>query len=212
MTIDREKVLSLFEGFDFTNFTDEKVDELVAFLLLKNFNNFNYDFGISKLVIIPEKTDFVIKIPFMGTDIIPCYHNSEAKERKWDYCETEMERFFLVKETPFKDSFAEIILLGFANNYPIYVQEKCRTHSKEDNIFFRQDRLIFIKKYLSETVSFNDCIDWLKNYLDFFGEEQLKNFMFFLEKNEWDDDLYEDNVGYIGERPVIIDYSGFREM
>ena len=39
----------------------------------------------------------------------------------------------------------------------------------------------------------------------------LVNFINFIQEKNWDDDLRDENIGYINNRPVLIDYSGFLE-
>ena len=55
---------------------------------------------------------------------------------------------------------------------------------------------------------FNIC--WLKDFLEFFGEEILKQLNKFIDAYGIND-LHTSNVGYIGNRPVLIDYSGYFE-
>ena len=53
---------------------------------------------------------------------------------------------------------------------------------------------------------FNSC--WLSDFLDYFGEDIFQKFMKFIDKQNIGD-LHSDNIGYIGNRPVLIDYSGY---
>ena len=54
-------------------------------------------------------------------------------------------------------------------------------------------------------------IDWLTDFRLKYGEEELIRFSNFIRDCGWDDDLRDDNIGYLSEKPVLIDYSGFME-
>ena len=62
MTFNEDEILNMFEGFNFLNpaFDDTRVDELVSYLFNKGYI-FNYDFGATKLAILPRNKDYVIK-------------------------------------------------------------------------------------------------------------------------------------------------------
>lgn len=188
-------------------------------------DRYDYAHGATKFVIIPNnpKADYVIKIPYTG-----CY-NAESgyyldtfyqsgyedyfeycaaddEDRPWDYCAAEVKRYKIASKRGFGNCFAKIELLGFINNYPVYIQERCivfkasnHSHSEEEN------------KRTS------NCCDnyyginqnWLTDFRLYHSGTKLYEFTRFIHKKGWDDDLRNENIGYIKNRPVLIDYSGF---
>ena len=53
--------------------------------------------------------------------------------------------------------------------------------------------------------------DWCIDLLKYYGPKKFKEFIVLIKDLRWDDDLTYDNVGYKDGRPIIIDFSGFRE-
>ena len=122
---------------------------------------YSYSYGATKLVLIPfaEEKNYVIKIPYTGTyysyngyfsgshnqyyhrstEYYEDYNYANDGERPWDYCATEVERYIIAEDGGFAPYFAKTDLLGFVNDYPIYIQEKCsifskrRKHSDKEN-------------------------------------------------------------------------------
>lgn len=230
MTYDREKLLNmlstapLYKGMIFH---EGKNDDFFN-SMDNDFNNYyNYAYGATKLAIIPvsEKEDYVIKIPYTGCYnyesgyyINSFYHptqedywdycNSESDERCWDYCAGEVNRYRIAAEKGFSHYFAKTELLGYINDYPIYIQEKCITFKscQYRHIHTKEEKMI-----TSNCCNYYNSIneDWLTDFRLFYGKEILFNFINFICNLNWDDDLRDDNIGYIKNRPVLIDYSGF---
>ena len=193
--------------------------------------SFSYEHGASKFVLIPiEKSDFVIKIPYtgyywenededdsnsenyyqIGTEEYEEYYGANEGERPWDYCATEALRYKIAKENGFEQYFAKTELLGYVNNYPIYIQERCipLSNCRKDHRYSKKERSItsdLCGKY------YNINEDWLTDFRLYYGNEKLIEFIHFIENNEWDDDLRSENIGYKNGRPILIDYSGFFE-
>ena len=58
-----------------------------------------------------------------------------------------------------------------------------------------------------------DDTKWLNTFIDCYGAYKLKQFLQFLENEDWDDDLSHNNIGYTKEgKPVLIDYSSYMEQ
>lgn len=218
MTVSEEEILNIldtFKDFDFLKpiFEDTRVDEFAVFLFNKGWV-FNYDYGTTKLVICPLHKDYVIKIPFGGYyDLGDRLHRFEEADidNEWDYCKVEYERYKNISESIFKDCFAETIFIGLANNYPIYLQEKCipynNTYKKS------QKKTLSMEHFLSKSSIDLECINasWCIDLLRYYGAKKFKEFLTLIKKIGWDDDLGYDNVGYKNGHPIIIDFSGFRE-
>ena len=212
MTFNKKEILNMFEGFNFFDptFDDTRVDELVLYLYDKGYI-FNYDFGATKLVIMPRNKDYVIKIPFQGYYIGDfCNFIGASSECEWDYCNVEVERYYNICSTPFKDCFAETIFIGYINNYPIYLQEKCTPFNNSHNKTREKRKLM--DSFLYKVNCWNDLnSDWCIDLLKYYGPKKFKEFLALIKKLKWDDDLTYDNVGYKNNHPIIIDFSGFRD-
>ena len=213
MTFNEDEILNMFEGFNFFNptFDDTRVDELTLYLFDKGYI-FNYDFGATKLVIMPRNKDYVIKIPFQGY-YEDCFCNfiGANSELEWDYCNVEVERYENIYSTPFKDCFAETIFIGYVNNYPIYLQEKCTPFNNSYNK--TKEKRELMDSFLHKINCWYDLnSDWCIDLLKYYGPKKFKEFLTLIKKLKWDDDLTYDNVGYKNGHPIIIDFSGFREQ
>ena len=190
-------------------------------------DSFTFDYGASKLVLIPKDTSkkYVIKIPFNGIedDIFDedsnywgygyvSFEHSKIKKRPWDYCATEYYRYKIAKKYSFESYFAKTDILGYINNYPIYIQPKCTVFSKS-NIDFSDKEREHTKSICTENkkkiIPIN--LNWLTLFKYTYGENELISFLKFLSKWKWNDDLRGDNLGILNGKPVIIDYSGYRE-
>ena len=213
MTFNEDEILNMFEGFNFLDpaFDDTRVDELASYLFDKGYI-FNYDFGATKLAIMPRNKDYVIKIPFQG-----CYEGNfcnfigASSECEWDYCNVEVERYYDICSTPFKDCFAETIFIGYINDYPIYLQEKCTPFNNSYNK--TKEKRKKMNSFLRKIDCYYDLnTDWCIDLLKYYGPKKFKDFITLIKKFKWDDDLTCDNVGYKNGHPIIIDFSGFREQ
>ena len=191
-------------------------------------NQYSYEYGASKFVLIPfdDNEKYVIKIPYTGsynfesgyysssssqhyhsgTNEYCDYYGSDYDERPWDYCAGEVQRYKKAEKYGLAECFAKTEFLGYVNDYPIYIQEKCTVSSyyKNSHSVEEQEKT---SKCCGTYKNINN--DWLTDFRIYYGEEILLKFINFIHDNDWDDDLRKDNIGYIENRPVLIDYSGF---
>lgn len=186
---------------------------------------YHYDSGATKGVIIPIDEDYVIKIPFCGfhTCIFTDETNREEEEFEnyygaktslacydWDYCLVEVERYDKAMKAGIADLFARTEIYGEVKGHPVYIQEKadpfcCGNHKIHTAARRQKTRN---KVYSLGYEVFNE--DWLTDVLDYFGEEIFLKLLSFIKKENIND-LHTGNLGYIGDRPVIFDYSGYNE-
>lgn len=199
--IDKNYYLDLDED----DFNDNFVDIFSSFYN----NNFRSSSGATKGVLIFKDFGFVIKIPFSLCDGCELYGSIDGEE--WNYCAQEEFRFEKVEENNLEQIFLKTELIQDFDKYPIYIQEIAEplntitqstknSHTKEDSEKVEN----FYKKY--------ECIniDWEADILALYGEEYYCRLKDFIE--EYDiNDLRSANIGYVGIRPVIFDYSGFYE-
>lgn len=170
--------------------------------------------GATKGVLIFENYKFVIKIPFRYDrnydDEQFCGANSEKNH--WDYCNVEAELYESACDEHVEDCFAKTELLGYVNGYPIYKQEMALIYTSAD------DSTTTHTKEDEKTVevicddSNYDCFNtyWLSDVFAYYGEEKFYKLMNFI-RNYDISDLHGNNIGYIGMKPVLVDYSGFNE-
>lgn len=185
--------------------------------------------GATKCVLYNNKWDFVIKVPLTGQfycddyeDDNGCLHCDEYYEEFcgandlpmmssenscWDYCNAEAVVYNFAEEEGFAEFFAKTEFVGFLYGHPIYVQEKVKV--------FECDKVN--PKYKDMTKDVSDSLNchflnsyWLIDALNYYGYEKTIKLIEFLNKNHLSHDLHTDNIGYIGGRPVLLDYVGWR--
>lgn len=172
--------------------------------------------GASKGVLIFPDFGFVIKIPFIfcdGDEMCGAQDGVNA----WDYCSQEACRYEMAEEEGFGDIFLETDLLGEVNNHPIYIQPYAEVLSKIDGSEYDSkhrsgtdmDRT-FVKK-IDDAENYDTLSSmWEADLLVRYGIEKFKSFKKYI-KDNWINDLRDENIGYIGKNPVLIDYAGFNE-
>ena len=188
--------------------------------------DFNYAFGATKLVIIPEDTDYVIKIPFNAIENCDAdpfedefyvkfslARTANGENFEWDYCALEEELYNIAKSAGWGKFFLPVEKVkGLEDPYPIYIQEKAQgfgCHSCNDKILddkLRDFCLNYRVRYGSP--------EWWADVFESLHEDEddLISFLIFLRKNEMEDDLHGNNLGYtMNDFPVIVDYAGFKE-
>jgi len=185
------------------------------------------NYGATKLVFSFKDTDFVIKIPFFGSyeeeycsdesdneDEYNEYYGYCFKEfsgapldNDWNYCAAESEIYKLAKEEGIEDLFAKTEFLGRVNDLFVYTQEKaemfdyCKTTlSKEDSISIQKKMKDISSPIRSEV--------WVYDFINYYNEELFDELCAFLNKYEIND-MHSGNIGYIEDRPVLVDYSAF---
>ena len=231
------EILKLFEKTEFPEFLGE--DNAEEFIKNKTHFpetfKFTWNMGASKLVILPNDVDFVIKIPFNGQyrgHGIDCetgeitseggwehftseeYYSPEGMEFDGNYCGREVDISNLAWEEDLDECFALTECIGKCNEYYIYKQTKATCilsdieDEKRDSLTNEKKESIRSKCRELNVYCFN--LLWINDFLSFFGEEILKQLSDFLEAHNIND-LHNSNIGYIGNRPVLIDYSGFFE-
>ena len=180
-----------------------------------------YNYGVSKLVLIPDEYNFVVKIPFSCTDYdeddnkeFQMAYYIESGEYGWDYCRAEAEFYEAAKVHGVEKFFAPTIYIGDIKGWPIYIQDKCLifeesnsqySHSEEDRC--RSSEKLDSMKIASERVPIDFIVDMFKDYPD---EEVAGVFNFIDEVGI--EDLHGSNCGYNKDGLVVFtDYSGYHD-
>ena len=224
MNFDRNKILAFLEESNLpnmVNFIDDDAYYFYDSLDAKIKEEYDYNYGATKCVLIPHKGDYVIKIPFTGvwdfdSDAPTTFCSAPCSERDWDYCGAEYERYKEAYRNNLKDYFAPVLCIGCVGHFPIYVQAKCITLEDKYSCgcaksfrFSDEERNKTLK--ISKACWVNINLDWLTDFRLSYGEKIFDTFLRFLCDREWDDDLRTENIGYLNDRPVLIDYAGFLE-
>ena len=177
---------------------------------------FDYATGATKGVLIFEQLGFVIKIPFCCNsedydDYYECcnYFTGADTDNGWDYCEVEADKYQRAEEEGISMCFAKTEKIGEIDGYPIYMQELASIyknvnyqslHTEEDS---RQVNSICDS---NNFYMFN--IEWLSDAFHFYGEKIFHKLLEFI-RTVGINDLHDGNIGYIENRPVLVDYSSF---
>ena len=186
-------------------------------------DNFILASGVSKVAIIPKEKNYVIKIPYYGkyrkSNGIKCfdpYFSSISKSS--DYCKSEEIIYNKAKANGLDTFFAEIEQIGKIKSIPIYVQRKAvifedvyyPEDDEEENL---NEHEISIFKTI--TTKYSDLVEdeylplsWMKDFICSYGELAFDKLYNFLSDNNIQD-LHSENIGYISERPILVDFSGF---
>lgn len=199
--------------------------EMIEFVMLTNLEkpweltdskNVKVACGMSKVVLIPEYEDYVIKIPFTG-----CYQENYDEDTgetsyeqvcdcNWDYCDIEAANYANAT-SDLKEYLAETQFVGLYNNIPIYVQEKIKCSESDSNECDRTTYLDNEIDYITDQWYCSDfCVVFLKKILNKIGLQRTLSLL--SEINESFDDIHDANYGYrFDGSPVIFDYSGYDE-
>ena len=181
---------------------------------------FDYATGATKGVLIFEQLGFVIKIPFCR-NTEDCYYNSAYSEYEccyftgadtdngWDYCEAEADKYQRAKEEGISMCFAKTEKIGVIDGYPIYMQELASIYRNAD---YQSSHTEEDSRQVSSICSSNNFyifnMEWLSDAFHFYGEKIFHKLLEFI-RTVGINDLHDGNIGYIGNRPVLVDYSSF---
>lgn len=205
-------IMPYIENYNFLEyFTSKEEDYLVSSIEVGD-DRFNFDWedGASKLVIIPENTDYVIKIPFNAA-----YNefDNEYYEYSQNYCETEIELYDKIfQENPlFIQFFLPLTRVEEYREWDVYVQPKCQAYNNTDEKIrsksYSKESFTKAKKvtqYLSLPT------DWVAAVAEILKDISLvEEFIDILEEYDITQDLHRGNIGYCNGKPVILDYAGF---
>ena len=197
-------------------------------------------YGATKGVIIPldPEINIVIKIPFGGEGSEDEeYFNEdtgeyETTEGDWyeysgayfestdtyanfnnNYCALEEFIYNYCAGKELASCLAKTEQVFEINEVPIYIQEKAITFSEmSDDEYERRSSSHSDeeRQYVEDNITCEVNSIWLCDAIEYAGEQTIKTLMQLLEDIDCDQDLRNCNIGYIGERPVLIDYCGYR--
>ena len=225
MTYDINEITRYVEEFgvnSYDGFTEQDVDYFISSIDTKRVPEFDYETGATKLVIVPEDREYVIKIPFSGYydefgDYIP-FNGAEDDGYGDDYCGAEQIYYSEACRAGYAQFFMKTICVANRYGYPIYIQEKVKEFCKYSCMGFQRKYTSdeSLKTVVSNHLEIKTQLPkmWLASCLTIFeGDEQkLMDFIKFLDDTGIKTDLHQGNLGYFKGGPVIIDYGGYHEQ
>lgn len=188
-----------------------------------------YDSGATKLVFIFKELGFVLKVPFntSSEDSYQPYYDEDGNEldegeycsfpftgspstlRDWDYCHAEIELYSHARENNVADYLGLIEELDAqVDEYPIYVQPYFTIFYDKDTEDFKD---IEDEEYWTHIKNqFNYGLDpkWVRDFVKTWGDKAYNDLVEFCEDFDITD-LHRNNIGYCGDKPIILDYAGF---
>lgn len=227
MRMEKEEIKYILDGLAdccFEELCNENSESLIYDNVANDYENF--DIGATKMVLIPDDADYVVKIPFSHSLADVAKWNEELGEYEyesyceeftcapfgggWDYCHSEVEVYYLAQEHNVAQYFLPIQHIGDVNGHPIYVQEKVemydyfstKSHSRDDEDSAKDS----CKSRNLDMFNVSWCTDFILTYgIDAFAD--LDEFFNVIGLT----DLHDGNIGYYHGVPVIVDYAGFYE-
>jgi len=176
-----------------------------------------YNTGATKLVLIKEEDpNYVLKIPLHGYNPTSPFKRADDINAgtSWDYCENEAIKYKDIKDDAIKEFFAETIWVeDLSDDMIIYAQEKAEPFSRDNSAFTDEDHEK-ASRIISSHTGTRLSSTWVILAIRYYGFEKVeKLFTFFDENPEYSGDLHGGNVGIAvkDKRPVIFDYSGYRD-
>lgn len=181
---------------------------------------FDYATGATKGVLIFKQLGFVIKIPFCRnteecyynsnySDYECCYFTGADADNGWDYCEAEANKYERAEEEGVAECFAKTKKIGDIDGYPIYIQELAEIYKSID---YQSSHTEEDSRQVSSICNSNNFymfnIEWLSDAFHYYGEKMFHKLLEFI-RTVGINDLHDGNIGYIGNRPVLVDYSSF---
>ena len=178
--------------------------------------HFDYATGATKGVLIFEQLGFVIKIPFCRNsedydDYYECcnYFTGADTDNGWDYCEAEADKYQRAEEEGISMCFAKTEKIGEIDGYPIYMQELASIYK---NVDYQSSHTEEDSRQVNSICDSNNFyifnIEWLSDAFHFYGEKIFHKLLEFI-RTVGINDLHDGNIGYIENRPVLVDYSSF---
>lgn len=209
MSLYNEEIIELlnkcYTNEEFRSFLDNPADETFYDFRysgfgkeLMNKHNIQLSAGVSKGVFVWYDMGIVIKFPF--------YYEDK------DYCKIELENWQAAVNEKVDECFCPTWFVGDYRGVPIYAAELCNTNES--------DHIETVEEvYRASGRSAEEFDDYLDN--EYYDEEGGTAFMRALLTNEmWErfwnfcqdhhiNDLHSGNVGLLGNKPVLIDFSGY---
>lgn len=227
--------MSNFDTRESMKIYEEKLEKIIAQANEDYANNYEYDIfdcdafcklfadirgielfhGATKGVIsINGEDDVIFKCPFGKMTKINCCGSEENVDFTYDYCELEWKNYIKSRNEFVNIFFAEV---RYLKTYVIgnivldfYIQEKARSFEMYGSSGEWDDQTLnSASDWISKAYNLYDvAVDWVADFLAYYSEEDFANLDDFLCDHDIND-IHDGNIGYVGDRPVIFDYSGY---
>lgn len=220
--LELQKILSIIKDYcDLEELTNESFYDKVAYYFDYKYNgSFAWDKGVTKGVLIFRKLGFVLKFPFVGYveeedeecygEEISYFNNADTLDG-WDYCSAEVNRYQEAKKAGIENLFLEIKQIDKIDGYPIYYQEYAIPYSEGTSSSNESQRHIANNLCKIKKVAMFINREWLGDIINVFSINTLEKFLIFIKDFDIDDDLHIGNIGYQGDRPIVIDYGSYND-
>ena len=155
-------------------------------------------YGANKGVFIPHKLcDFVFKFDF---------DNLEE-----NYCDRETCVYQNAECENLEQYFAKTEFYGYLAKTPIYIQQYVERECEFDGECSVEE-INTVRNIRNKTPYDTSEMPgrWIADFINCYGEDELLKLFVFLEE-EGINDLHARNLGYIKDKPVLFDYSGYYE-
>lgn len=223
LSINSELILDSLKECCFEELTEDNCYYNVAdYCNNKFFDAGKSESGATKIVLFPFEGNYVVKIPFSHDSYNDSYCDDENDEKPnqfygagepdgWDYCRAETILYEKAEKFHIEDCFLKTELLGYVHSHPIYIQEKVEMYfSRNDESPKDWDSEQKIQLYCQSHNYWCFNSYWIDDFLKFYGEKMFDLLSKFLRDN-CIHDLHGGNLGYINNRPVIVDYGSYHE-
>lgn len=168
--------------------------------------------GATKFCLIPEESDWVIKLSFDMTD------EFDPAEEEVDFCRREAYNYQRAVDQGLEKYFAATYKVGRVEDIDVYVQQKVATDSdKIEGMFSSYVENVYEDSLVDYTGDeYHWAVDDYVNDLEnterieavFGASDATCKLAIFIEKYEIND-LHCANYGFVNGVPVIMDYSGY---
>ena len=151
--------------------------------------------GASKVVIVINDYDYVIKIPFKG------YEN---------LCEAEADIYWRAVARGFEENFAPCFYVCSYKELPLYAMIKCDCGEDYEDIMSRISHQ-YITDDMFDADEAWECYEdegCLSIFEDRYEDEKRYKWCRFIHSNHISD-IHGGNVGFLNGKLVMVDYSGF---
>ena len=177
---------------------------------------YQYDTGATKGVLLFKDLGFVIKIPFCRNsdtydEYYECcdYFTGADADNGWDYCEAEAYKYNRAELEGLNECFAKCEKIAEIDGYPIYIQEYAEIYRfMEDKTPHNEEETSQVSSICNSKGFYIFNLDWLSDVFYYFGEKVFYKLLDFIDLVGIND-LHDKNIGYIGDRPVLVDYSSY---
>ena len=196
-------------------------------VMAANTHRFTILYGLTKMVIVFQDCDDVLKVPFNGyftpnwdqenddePDMFFDEFENACNEDATDYCMDEWLKYLSMKEAGFAQFAAPVdFLWRDRNGRAFYKQVKCKMRDYPTVSEDSRNQA----KHLEMRYDCAQSVMWMAAIIEHQGLVAWKKFVDWADENceDRDDnitaDLHGDNCGYMGDVPVIVDLSGYRE-